>query len=340
MNLIGDQQRARAPSIDLTTIDQFDAFRRIIGFTPKLGSYYKSILRKDDKNAGCRFETHKGILYFVDNKGYNNKLAFHLLDVIQILYGTDVHGAFEILAQNNIVPLQPSHFAVRKPIEIRVSTKPWTEDSILVKQGKISIDYLNHQPAYLVKDYWCSTKKDSRLKKNQINDPNKYETIAYHFPSNHIKLYWADAPTNQLKFYANISNDDIFGEHRYHEYIGEDLFIVKSGKDDFTVNYHLGLNTLALQSETCRLTDKFLSLCDPFPNLYIWYDNDETGKTYANLRGEELKKLYPDKNIYLLFNPSNKVGAKDPFDIVKNGWNLPTMFELIYNNKKECKIMK
>ncbi len=335
MNLIGAQQIPKPKSIDLTEIDQFDAFRRIIGYTPKIGNYYKSILR-EDKTPGCRYELHRGILYFIDNKGYEDKIAFHLLQVIQILYSTDVYGAFEILRKNNIVPQGRvlSYKYVEKPIQIRIVPKFWTEDSILVRQGKISIDYLKHQPVYSVAEYWCSTRKDSRLKRNQINNPDKLETIAYHFASEHIKLYWPGAEEPKLKFYANISNDDIYGEHRYDEYVGENLFIVKSGKDDLVVNYHLGLNTLALQSETAKFTEHFLDLCEPFENLFIWYDNDETGKDYANRRSLELKSIFPHKNIFLLFVPNNKVGAKDPFDIVKNDWDLPSLFNLIYNNRK------
>jgi hypothetical protein len=335
MKLIGDQKVDKIKSIDLKEIDQFDAFRKIIGYTPVLGEYYLSILRTDDKTPGCRYELYKGILYFVDNKGFDGKIAFHLLDVIKTLYKTDIYGAYEMLRSHNVEPKKISHNIINKKIQIRIIPKHWTEDNIFTKRGKIPIDYLKHQPAYSVHEYWANSKKDSRLKKSLLYDPNKYETIAYHFSSNNIKLYWPTIEDGKLKFYANISNDDIFGEHRYEEYVGDDLFIVKSGKDDFVVNYHLGLNSLALQSETAALTEKFLNMCLPFKNIYIWYDNDKTGKDYANLRGKELKEIFPDKNIYLIFVPNNKKGVKDPFDIVDNDWDLLTMFELMFNNKIE-----
>jgi len=335
MHLKGDQQNIKSKSIDIKEIDQFDAFRKIISYTPKIGDYYLSIFRNDDSHPGCRYEMHKGILYFIDNKGYDNKLAFHILQVIQILHQTDVYGAYEILRKNNFGVNKTHYIAVNKKIDIRIVPEKWTEDNIFTKIGKIPIEYLNNQPAYSVYEYFCNTKKDSRIKKNQIYDPSINETIAYHFPSNNIKLYWPNVSNGKLKFYANISNDDIFGEHRYHEYVGEDLFIVKSGKDDFLVNYHLGINTLGTQSENISFSSKFLSLCEPFSNLYIWYDNDETGKKYADIRAKELKEFFPDKNIFILVIPKNQKNAKDPFDILKNNWDLVEMFDLIFSNKKE-----
>lgn len=320
--IIGAQSETNTP-FDIREIDQYEAFRKIVGYTPQLGKFYKSIFRSDNK-PGCRYAMHNGILYFTDNAGYNGKLSFNIVEVVKEMYGVSFAEAITILRNYDIKPMFSTKKKKFKPhkVEIKIEALPWSNCSFIDKT-KISIPYLESQNVFLVKNYWCNTKNDSRMKKNRFYNPVNQETIAYYFPdTDHVKLYWHDIKHSGIKFYGNIEANDIYGENRYHEYDGDTLFIVKSGKDDLVVNYHLGLNSLGVQTETMNFTKKFIGLCKPFENIYLWYDNDKTGQRYSDERLEMLRKALPKNNVHSITIPSNKSGVKDPADIIEKGWNL------------------
>jgi hypothetical protein len=329
MNLKGDQQIA-APYINLHEIDQFDAFRKIVGYTPEIGKYYKSLFRPD-KTGQCRYALYNGILFFVDNASYKGKLSFNLIETVEELYSTDTKGALFILASNNIQPINKKYKPKLSKIDIKFEAEKWKECDF-IKKIKIPPEYLNYQNVYFVKNYWCNTKQDSRIIKNRFYKPSYYETIAYYFKdTDKVKLYWHQVKEN--KFYTNVSTE-LFGEHRYDEYIGDDIFLTKSGKDDLVLNYHLGLNTLGVQTEHLKFNRHLINLLKPFENIYIWYDNDKTGKELSEIRGKELKHLLPNHNIYLIYVPSNSKKIKDPSGIIENNMSLTDMLNTSLKYKK------
>lgn len=312
-------------------IDQFEAFRKVVGYTPEIGvAKYKSLFRPDNKGT-CRYELHDGKIFFIDNAGHNGKIAFDIYAVLAETRGMSFREACEFFLKENIISQTTQYSTHSYPIKIRFTHTKWKGNEDYLKDYKISPNYMNHQPYFKVVDYWVTTKKDNSFKKNMLYNPKEYTTIAYYFAdTDTVKLYWYKGNRETKgKFYTNCNPDDIFGFHRIHEYDDCDtLWILKSGKEDAILNYHLGLCTLGVQSESVFYDEKLLSACEQFPNIMILYDNDDTGKKYSKLRKDDLITLFPDKNIYDVRVPSplNDVG-----NILEKNYDLSSILAGMYN---------
>ena len=315
----------------IKNINHYEAFRCVVGYTPVLGKKYKSLFRADS-DPGCRYEMKNGVLYFVDNAGYNGKLFFSIFDVLKELKGFSFKESCAFLLQENIMSDAIVTQFSNHPIKIRFRYNPWKGDEDFLKDYKISAQYMNNQPYYLVSDYWTTSRKDPSFRKNNLYNPKLFTTIAYHFKeSNNVKLYWYKGDKDRLtKFFTNCVNDDLYGLHRLHEYdYNAPLWIVKSGKEDCILNYHLGFNTIGVQSESIEFPQLLLDICADFPEIIIAFDNDETGKMFAQQRKSQLKKIYPDKSIYTVYVPSplNDIG-----NIVERNFDLASVIANMYNH--------
>lgn len=315
----------------ISNIDQFEAFRRVVGYTPEVGvAKYKSLFRPDNKGT-CRYELHDGKLFFIDNAGHNGKIAFDIYAVLSELRGYSFRESCEFFLKENIISHINRFESKSYPIRIRFTYSKWTGNEDFLKEYKISPEFMNNQPYFKVVDYWVTTRKDNSFKKNMLYNPKEYTTIAYYFSdTDTVKLYWYKGNRETKgKFYTNCNPDDIFGFHRINEYEDCDtLWILKSGKEDIILNYHLGLCTVGVQSESVFYDEKIINLCSSFPNIIILYDNDEAGKKYSKLRQDDLKSFFPDKNIYSTHVPSplNDVG-----NILEKNYDLPLIISGMYN---------
>jgi len=287
----------------LDKISQEQVFYEYLGIYPDLRKKFLSPFR-NDKDPGCRFTWYSGILYFVENTMFNNKLYWSCIDVVMFMKHCTFQESLELLWDKSYVntsKIKKSSVLTFVP-EIRFEKKSWLEPNLFMLSGEI----LENELVFLVKNYWIKTK--SGWNKNSIHDPNKSTTVAYYFPeTNHVKLYFPNETEN--KWYSNCSTKDIFGYHKLKYYLtqSKDLVITKSGKDRLMLDYFIGVNAIALQNEGCYLPEDVVFELNSNFNIRFLYDSDISGIIHSQKLSE--KYNWNTQTIDVL--------PKDPFEMIK-----------------------
>lgn len=263
----------------LNNFNQEYLFNQYTGLSPSIGRRYYSIFRTD-KTPGCRFEWRSGVLYFIDNAGFNGQFAFNIVSAIQVLYGLSFKQAIHTILRDNTTSIEAKNFqtistkGIKERPEIRIKFADWK------KTNYFDIDpiYLSEEHVYLVTDYWI--KIEGEWKHNSIHNPKNTLTIAYYFPhSRHIKLYFPQQ--KEFRWYSSCDEHDIFGMYKLDYYLERDnrhIIITKSQKDRLLLDYVYGYNVIAVQSEGTTLTDESIKKVNRFKSVTILYDNDHAGQ--------------------------------------------------------------
>lgn len=301
----GTKPTHRKQSDVLDKISQEQAFYEFLGIYPDLNKRFLSPFRTNDKNPGCRFTWHSGILYFVENTMFNNKLYWSCIDIVMYVKHCTFQEALETLwlksyVKTSVKKIQTDVFIP----EIRFEKKDWEEPNMYMLSGEI----LESELVFCVKNYWIKTKIG--WNRNSIYDPNKTLVVAYYFPdTNHVKLYFPNEVEN--RWYSNCSTQDIFGWHKIKHYssVSDKLIITKSGKDRLMLDYFIGIPSIALQNEGCFIPDDILfELQIMFKDILFLYDNDISGI----LQAQKLSEKY---NIpYKIID----VEPKDSYEMIQN----------------------
>lgn len=293
----------------LNSVSQELLFFKYLGIYPETGKYYLSPFRKDN-SPGCRFIWHSGLLYFVENSMFNGKLYWSIIDVVKYLKGCSYIQALNIIAKEeniNIREKEEKSYNRKRP-EIRFNYKPWESNNLF----ELPNDILQKENTYLVTDYWI-TNKEGQFIKNGIHNPRKSVTIAYHFPdSNHVKLYFPFEEEN--RWFSNCDNRDVFGKYMldYYKTISDYLVITKSQKDRLTLFYHFNIPTIATQNEGSYFEETFIdNVKNSFSNVYILFDNDNSGKIAASALSEKY-------GLTIINVPEDDFNSKDIYEYKKN----------------------
>jgi len=286
----------------LAVISQEDVFYQYLGIYPDLHGRFKSPFRVD-RDPGCRFKWHSGILYFIENRGFNDKLYWSCIDVVQYVKQCSYQEALEILYLKHQSPVKIQTVVEEIFIpEIRFEKKQWTSNLY-----NLSGEILEKENVFLVKNYWIKFKNG--WARNSIHHPDRTTVIAYYFPdTNHVKLYFPFESEN--RWYSNCSNRDIFGWHKlkYYHTKSDTLYIAKSGKDRLMLDYFIGVSAIALQNEGCYIPDDLLlELTALFPRIIFLYDSDIPGITQS----QKLSSMYKFENKIVDIKP------KDPYEWIK-----------------------
>ena len=288
----------------LNLISQEQIFSEYLGIYPDLNKRFKSPFRVD-KDPGCRFTWYSGILYFVENTMFNNKLYWSCIDIVQYVKKCSYQQALEILAKKVNVhsKIEKKNVSTFIP-EIRFEKQDWQEANLFMLSGEV----LESELVFRVKNYWIKNKKGWNL--NSIHHPSKTLTIVYYFPeTDHVKLYFPEQ--KEYRWYSNCSTQDIFGWHKIKHYqsISDKLWITKSGKDRLMLDYHIGIPSIALQNEGCFIPqDISLDLDMMFKDITLFYDNDISGI----LQAQKLSEKYNYKLRIVDCLP------KDTFEMIEN----------------------
>ncbi len=288
----------------LNSISQEQVFSEYLGIYPSLSGRFKSPFRSNDKDPGCRFSWYSGILYFVENTGFNNKLYWSCIDVVQYVKNCTYREVLEILAKKSHLHtgIIKQNVEVFIP-EIRFEKQDWEEPNMFMLPGTV----LESELIFKVKNYWIKNKKGWNL--NSIHHPSKTLVVAYYFPdTDHVKLYFPEQ--KEFRWYSNCSSEDIFGWHKinhYHSY-SKELVITKSAKDRIMLDYFINLPSIALQNEGCFIPQhKLEELQEMFEIIWFLYDNDISGIQQAQKLSEKYNLSY--KTIDVL--------PKDTFEMIK-----------------------
>lgn len=311
-------------------------FYRFLGVFPKHGIRVRSPFRKEDRNPGCRFEWKDGLWWFVDNAGYNGKIYFNAVEVPMHLFGITFYEALQLIAEQITIISRdetPSPSTLNFKFILKFRAKAWERDNYFTRTLDIPISYLKEQPYYSVSDYWANSKRNPEVRKNSIYNPKEVDVISYYFSdSDTCKLYF---PGQEIRFLSSCNEDDVFGFHRMGDYLfnseHKELCFTSSAKDELVLNYHLGLNTLAFQSETfSEIPEKVRKLLKYFGPIYIWMDADTAGYKAAFKLEKLIKKDFPQKKIVIIGHDPED--GKDSSEIYQKDKNM-----LFYSFKKIMK---
>lgn len=260
-----------------SSMQQEALFAKYTGIWPDLHKSYHSIFRSD-RRPGCRFRWHNGLLFFIDNASFKNKLAFNIVDIVSILNNCSYREALQIISSENDIIVAPIvGSTINKDIAIRFEHTDW-KDNIF----SLSNDVLHEENVFNVTKYWIRIEGNwTCMTKN---------CIAYYFPdSDHTKLYFQDQITN--RWFTNCDSNDVYGIDRLQFYYERDpskIIITKSQKDRLVLDYHMGLNAIALQHEKTFINTDVRNMLDMFDKKIIVFDNDRTGIE----RSEILSDMY------------------------------------------------
>lgn len=300
----------------LIQLDQEQLFFKYTGLTPDINKMYHSIFR-NDKNPGCRFIWHSGILYFKDNATYNNKLYFNVIDTLAILKGCSFQHALHLIIKESNVKIDYNLQQVKaaKPkVQIKFEHIEFDEDNYF----KIRPDILKAENVYRVSKYWIYN--NGTWDMNNIYNPNKIPTYAYYFPdTNNVKLYF---PNTQFRFFTNCTENDVYGGselHNYYECNPELLIITKSQKDRLLLTHKYKYSSIAPQSETSiNFPIEYMNIIQQFHKVVILFDNDETGIKYSNMLSEKL----PNSQVSFLTLAKDVYDASNNQNLINELWQI------------------
>lgn len=169
----------------------------------------------------------------------------------------------------------------RKKINFQIQLRKWNQsDKEYWNQFGISLNTVDKicKPVQSYKS--DSNSHTFQLKyKYKSSDP----CYVYSFKEN-VKLY---QPLSVFsKWRSNSNNKDMFG-YSILPHFGDDLYIASGGKDMLCL-IEMGLNAIAPQSEVNIIPENILEdLKNRFNNIYIIYDNDNTGVEMSTKFAEE-----------------------------------------------------
>jgi 5S rRNA maturation endonuclease (ribonuclease M5) len=319
----------------LKRVSQEEIFKLVFQYYPTTDTYVVSPFR-NDKTPGCFFEYYNETLYFKD---FANKIM--LRNNIDCFEAVKIH--FKLKNFNDTLVYIDKTFKLGikegNPIEPRLDLLLGNNTNNKLKsnfnkstknKNIMSIETLYREFNILDRKYWFDRYGIS--KKNLIDDNTfpvrkcKYFSekqkkeiiyvpisIAYCFNlENNFKKIYSPFFAN-FKWITNCNNNCVGNIDNLPIY-GYELVITKSYKDARVLR-NFGLrNVVWFSSENQFPNDNILlDLLNRFEKITVWFDNDNTGKTYSKLLVEKLNELNNQKEKRIIITENYK--GKDISDI-------------------------
>lgn len=251
---------------------------------------YRNPMRHDSDGT-CYFKWHNNKYIFVD-RARGIDANFDCFKYVMWHYGCGFYEAVrrindEMLLESvsKLLPARPVKSSKTKSkarVNFKIKLRKWNQHDIdyWAKFG-ITISTIDSiiKP---VKSYKSDLGlvKFRQMYKYDESDP----CYAYIFKSSY-KLYRPFS--KKYKWRSNTNNSDIFGLNQLPHF-GKDLYICSGGKDMFCL-WEMGFNAIAPQSESSKISEVIIDdLKARFKNIYIIYDNDNTGITMSSKLSQEL----------------------------------------------------
>ena len=315
----------------LSRVTCLDIFSYYIGKDFKYGRAMCSPLRKDKSPSFTIFKHNSGKFFFKDFSTGDTGDCFTFLTKMFGLKRFDTYRLVDndfqlgISTKSFRAPTKQyvgKHVKELENIEdssttIQIKSRPWNskEDKTFWSKYGICCNILNKFHVQPAEHVWVNG--------NLIVSSNRYNPIyAYNFGEGKVKIY---QPYSKFKWLSNTSVSDLQGLSQLPK-SGDILVITKSLKDVMCLDIW-GIPSIAPSSESCVIpADIVKSLSDRFARIYILYDFDRTGISFANKH----RKLY---GFMPLFFTNGKFDtfdykAKDLSDFIANN-SLKAAAELI-----------
>lgn len=277
----------------LSRVTCLDIFSYYIGKDFKYGRAMCSPLRKDKSPSFTIFRHNSGKFFFKDFSTGDAGDCFTFLTKMFGLKRFDTYRLVDndfqlgISTKSFMAPTKQyvgKHIKELENIEdssttIQIKSRPWNskEDKTFWSKYGICCNILNKFHVQPAEHVWVNG--------NLIVSSNRYNPIyAYNFGEGKVKIY---QPYSKFKWLSNTSVSDLQGLSQLPK-SGDILVITKSLKDVMCLDIW-GIAAIAPSSESCVIpADIVKSLNDRFARIYILYDFDRTGISFANKH----RKLY------------------------------------------------
>lgn len=277
----------------LGRINSLDIFSYYIGKDFKYGRAMCSPLRKDRSPSFTVFKHSSGKYFFKDFSTGESGDCFTFLTK---LFGIKRFDTYRLIDNDFQLGISTKSFTTPtkqyvgehikeyeniKPstTTIQIKSRPWNiqEDKTFWSKYGICCKILSKYNVRAAANVWVND--------NLIVSSNRYNPIyAYHFPNGKMKIY---QPYSKFKWLSNTSVSDLQGLSQL-PLRGDTLVITKSLKDVMCLDV-FGIPSVAPSSESCVIpADVVKDLTDRFARIYILYDFDRTGISFANRH----RKLY------------------------------------------------
>lgn len=217
----------------------------------------------------------------------------------------------------------PKNYTSRK-VNFKIKTREWRqEDFDYWKQYHITLDSLN-KIVKPVKSYKSDGGGSFNFKLKYKHTPHN-PCYCYFFKTKALRVKMYQPMSKDQKWRSNTNVGDIFGWNNI-DYTKSSLYIASGGKDMMCM-WEMGYNTIAPISESTEIPEKYMNELMPnFKNIYVIYDNDNTGI-------EMSKKFCKKYNLTNIILPKNE-NLKDVADFCKN-FGLKQTIKIIENVKRK-----
>ena len=277
----------------LERINSLDIFSYYIGKDFKYGRAMCSPLRKDRSPSFTVFKHSSGKYFFKDFSTGESGDCFTFLTKLFGLKRFDTYRLIDndfqlgISTKSFTTPTKQyvgEHIKEYENIKpstttIQIKSRPWNtqEDKTFWSKYGICCKILSKYNVRAAANVWVND--------NLIVSSNRYNPIyAYHFPNGKMKIY---QPYSKFKWLSNTSVSDLQGLSQL-PLRGDTLVITKSLQAVMCLDV-FGIPSVAPSSESCVIpADVVKDLTDRFARIYILYDFDRTGISFANRH----RKLY------------------------------------------------
>lgn len=278
-----------------------------------LRSKYKNPFRSD-KHATCFFKwSQGGNLYFIDYA--TEKIHYNCIDIAQMRTGYEypdilykIESDFQLknfsLEDRLGLKIEIDSLKTVKPAEVKPA-------SIKVKLTKFNQKDLEYWSQFGVTEKILKFYDVRRVDKAWIADNiwyinNDFDPCYRYKEKDKFKLYRPYAE-KKVKFRTNFFGGMLEG-YTQLPHKGSILIVTKGTKDVMTL-HSIGVNAVAVRSETTPISENAYELLKArFDNIYVWFDADRAGI-------EGAKKISEMYDIPVLYHHASL--GKDISDIYK-----------------------
>lgn len=274
---------------------------------------FKSPLRKDETPSVALFVSHSGSLLLKD---FATGITMNIWSFLQARYGLNFREALVTVNNDFNLKLMAKPRMARPTMEIfgvitqekvsytegcsiKIKKRDWNvADQIYWAQYGLTTEFLDTRMVKPLQNYW-------------INEDLVYwyseKNPAYSYEFGYAKRKIYSPYSKKFKFLTN-AGDSILQGIDYLPQEADTLIITKAYKDVLVLQ-NLGYNSVAPQSESMKIPEKFMqNLKVRFNRIYLLYDNDATGMKFS-------KKLCDEHGLIPIFVPEP---TKDISDFRKN----------------------
>jgi 5S rRNA maturation endonuclease (ribonuclease M5) len=278
----------------LQSLDQLYCWRSLLGYDIKLGDKILSPFRIDN-NPNCilRYAPDGNILFSDLSRGDHVSIIEAVKRLKNLSYIESLNY-LSTLKTNKIYHNPPKY-----KNQFRIIICPYIDkekNPIYFKKDKeywskrlISSNNLKEDLVYRVKKFKCNSKKNPYVFTEHILNELCYSYIV----NNKIKLHFVETTDKSKRFISECGENEIGNLDNLPLY-GNSLIISKSYKECRIIR-NINYNAIWVQGESIDIPKNIkINLLKRFKNIFILYDNDESGYLNAKKLKDKFNKIIPD----------------------------------------------